>query len=416
MSDAELIRLACPKCQHPIRVKPDLAGKQVRCPQPLCRTLFRVPPPVKSVQATPRAVPVIEIEDEPEEADRPRRRRFRRRSHDGLSSIEFLCFGAAFLVIPLVNVVASSILYYVWRGSRPRRATQINLLGFGVFAVHLLIYLVTLGSSADDRGRTNFSEDNGRADGPRETQRAEWNPPPFKRTPARQANPPTVPDHCLFRPTFNTQSGEITAGTAFPVQMPGHARPIIITAIHLLGPSGGMPFDVPPPLIGRMIKGVVLEDLFDERHEVDIGSDPLIIAEAGPSGRPSKAGDIVAFWASKDGALQPLTLARALPEEGERVWLAASLVGGAPASQRLHAATVAAVDDKGEYIYAFDNPQLELRATSGAPVLNSAGEVVAINLGGGQNGNKIFGFGNPVTRFRPFLEAAAKAGGPKSQQ
>jgi hypothetical protein len=47
-------------------------------------------------------------------------------------------FTLLFLFIPCVNAIVSSILYYVWRAEQPRRANQINLLGFAVFGLNLL--------------------------------------------------------------------------------------------------------------------------------------------------------------------------------------------------------------------------------------------------------------------------------------
>jgi hypothetical protein len=46
-------------------------------------------------------------------------------------------------------------------------------------------------------------------------------------------------------------------------------------------------------------------------------------------------------------------------------------------------------------------------------VLNSAGEVLAIHLGGGAAGGELRGVGNPVKRFRAFLEEAAAKSPPR---
>jgi len=390
MSDTNFITMTCPNCRQQVRVKPELAGKAIRCPRASCGAQFRVPPAAKSVTAAHAVLPAAALDDELDE-DRPRRRRWRR-SDRGLSGLEYFLFGAAFLFVPCVNVIVSSVLYYVWRGSQPKRASQINFLGFAIFGCHILIWLLTFVGSEGRKARL-----------------ADHQEARNRRSQAVQVPPPAVPDNCLFRPTFQTIYGDTTAGTAFAVQLPGQSRMIVVTALHLLGPDGGLQGEIQPRDVGRGVKSVVLQDLFDERREVDIGAEALIIPDAAPLGRPSKAGDIIAFWAPKEAKLRPLQLASRAPLEGERVWLAASLEGGAPATQRLHGATVAGLGPFGDYVYEFDNPQLGLRATSGAPVLNSAGEVVAINLGGGSNFGKVFGSGNHVDRFRPFLEAAAKA-------
>ncbi|MBI1249451.1 hypothetical protein GC197_16625 [bacterium] len=58
---------------------------------------------------------------------------------DGLSLSEFAGYGLAFLVLPMICVLVSSVLYYAWRSSQPAKARQINLLGFGVFFLQTLL-------------------------------------------------------------------------------------------------------------------------------------------------------------------------------------------------------------------------------------------------------------------------------------
>ncbi|PQO35243.1 hypothetical protein C5Y96_09380 [Blastopirellula marina] len=57
---------------------------------------------------------------------------------DSLSLSEFIAYGLAFLFLPILCVLVSSLLYYVWKSSSPWKAQQINLLGFGVFFLHIL--------------------------------------------------------------------------------------------------------------------------------------------------------------------------------------------------------------------------------------------------------------------------------------
>jgi len=56
-----------------------------------------------------------------------------------LSKNEYLIYTIAFLFIPCVNVLVSSILYYIWRAKQPNRANQMNRLGFMVFGAQLLL-------------------------------------------------------------------------------------------------------------------------------------------------------------------------------------------------------------------------------------------------------------------------------------
>ena len=94
--------------------------------------------------------------------------------------------------------------------------------------------------------------------------------------------------------------------------------------------------------------------------------------------------------------------------EGQSVWLVASLLEGAPADQRLHHAKVLGIHSGENVLYQYDNPKLSKQATSGAPIVDQAGRLVAVNLGGYEDEGQIIGIGNPVGRFRKFLEAAAQ--------
>ena len=84
-------------------------------------------------------------------------------------------------------------------------------------------------------------------------------------------------------------------------------------------------------------------------------------------------------------AADSLKLAPTQPKLGDTVWLVAQLVSGAPKDKLLFKAKVSRVQDLA-LNYVVDDPDgtFELRATSGAPVVNERGEVVAVNLAGGR--------------------------------
>jgi hypothetical protein len=164
---------------------------------------------------------------------------------------------------------------------------------------------------------------------------------------------------------------------------------------------------IPADQVAEVMSEVTIMDGFSAAREVPIGGEVLPILAADTHGMPSKAGDIVAIWSRDDPAFRPARLAAGVPAKGERVWLAASVSGGASPEERLHAATSCGKDEFGNFIYEYDNRKLVLSGTSGAPVLNAAGEVVAINVGVDKIPNRLFGIGNPVDRFRPHPETAA---------
>jgi hypothetical protein len=97
----------CPECDAELKAHPQRAGDDVRCVE--CGTRVRVPPS----------------------------------KHDpGLSGKEWLLYTLLFLPVPMVNVILSSVLYYVWKGDQPRKANQINLLGFLVFGFHVVVFVL----------------------------------------------------------------------------------------------------------------------------------------------------------------------------------------------------------------------------------------------------------------------------------
>lgn len=220
---------------------------------------------------------------------------------------------------------------------------------------------------------------------------------------------PQVPNGFLFRPIFKTTQGTIRAGSAFVIQLPTSKRPIVITALHLLGPAGGLRQDIAAKDAPKAVSSVSLVECFNETFKVEIDGKPLAILDAAPLRSQSAAGDILAFWTSADSRLAARPLADRVPGKGEPVWLAAQLVQGAPRTRRLHRGVSLGVDKDSDFLFQYDNAGIALRATSGAPVLNAAGEVVAINLGGGRYDGQMIGIANPVDRFRKFLEAAAKS-------
>lgn len=68
--------------------------------------------------------------------------------NDGLSTKQYVLFTAAFLIIPFACVLVSSALYYAWRANTPKKAKQINRLGFIVLGINILVVVLCSFSSA----------------------------------------------------------------------------------------------------------------------------------------------------------------------------------------------------------------------------------------------------------------------------
>jgi hypothetical protein len=113
-----MIRFECPECDEKMEVNRRMAGRQVRCVG--CQRMVEVP-------------------NDDDDKDRPISIK---KKDVGLSGGEYALYTLLFLFIPCANVLVSSILYYVWRAKTPRRANQINMLGFMIFGLNILVWLV----------------------------------------------------------------------------------------------------------------------------------------------------------------------------------------------------------------------------------------------------------------------------------
>lgn len=231
--------------------------------------------------------------------------------------------------------------------------------------------------------------------------------PPQLATDRRQtaANPPVVTAGTLFRPTFNTFDGPVSAGTAFAARLPGSSTPIILSALHLLGPAGGLPHDIPASELSHAWRSLEVDDCVTSQTVGLIAGRPLPVLATAPFPQQSQHGDVVAYLPNERGTFQTLPLASSPPATNDVVWLVSEVIGS---NAIVHKAKVLGEED-GWLVYQFESNDLELRATSGAPVVNSAHQVVAVNAGGGTDGGVVMGLGTPVSKFLAPLTAALGA-------
>jgi len=204
------------------------------------------------------------------------------------------------------------------------------------------------------------------------------------------AGPPTAATAVICRPTFSVDGQPLEAGTAFLLSTP--TGPALVTAQHLFGPAGGLDTDIAWSQMPARVSGAACRTLSGDA--IWTAGKPYAIEGAAPSAPTGPVRDMAAFAIDLNGqaAPAPLTPAKGRPARGDKVWLVAQVVAGAPRTTLLHSAVVEGFEGDA-LVYVFDNPALELRATSGAPVVNAKGELVAINLGGGQQDGKLLGFG-----------------------
>lgn len=217
------------------------------------------------------------------------------------------------------------------------------------------------------------------------------------------ARPPIVPPGLLFRPKFNTAVGTAEAGTAFAARFAGSDYPLIISSLHLLGPAGGLNQQLAWDRLDQEWTGLALDDIVSRQRVGEVAGRPLLIPKSLPFPEISARGDVIAFRPDNVGSFRPLPLAMRPPAVGETVWLLAEVSGS---NSLVHEARIEGEQDTW-LVYRFKEQNVELQATSGAPVVNGDHEVVAVNAGGGIDAGATIGVGSPVHRFWADLRAQA---------
>lgn len=224
----------------------------------------------------------------------------------------------------------------------------------------------------------------------------------------RDDSPPVAP-FSVWRPYFFTTVGDhdisVPPGTAFVIRPAESDQPYLVTALQLLSPDTGLAATVAPGQIRKSVSQVVVSEAFgasDSTVQVDI---PLELDLAqGDAAYWKEAGVLLIPAGGAAKKLKPLVIASSVPSLGDPVWLATAVDGGAPASQFTHRATVTGVSETGAVEYAFENADLSLRAATGAPLLNAAGEVVGMHVSRQTDRSEVIGTGISASRLSEALD------------
>ena len=216
------------------------------------------------------------------------------------------------------------------------------------------------------------------------------------------AEPPRTVVDTICRPTFEMKDQPLSAGTAFLMETGVEKQPVVlVTAHHLLGPMGGLPTEVAWNDVPKAVKRATCKSIAAPTQSWT--GAPLAIPGAASFNNQTQDGlrDIALLVVQGKPTAKPLKLSPAQPRLGDTVWLVAQLASGAPKDKLLFKAKVARVQDLA-LNYLVEDPErtFDLRATSGAPVVNERGEVVAVNLAGSRvaEGFNLAGISGNVVR------------------
>ncbi len=215
---------------------------------------------------------------------------------------------------------------------------------------------------------------------------------------AQPSPPPTV----LYKPTFLVLDDSWSAGTGFVIRTKAPGL-FFITANHLFGPDAGLKEQMTPDEIVHTVKDVVGLSMQDPR-EVLWFPDFIEIGDADSVESQAFSKDLAVFHRADVPDLKALSLATELPKKSDHIWVFARQRG--EDEPTLLAATVDEADDS-KLTYFFERSDFRLPGTSGAPVLNEAGQVVGMNLAGGATSDgKFKGWANPVTAIQAEIAKA----------
>jgi hypothetical protein len=219
---------------------------------------------------------------------------------------------------------------------------------------------------------------------------------------ARVIAAPALPAGVVYQPTFITDDDSWTAGTGYVTKI--GAEFVFLTAHHLFGTAGGLEKNLSPAEAKKIVTGMHA-DALDNGAQAFLSSEMLLISSARGFDAQGAAEDVAAF--PLPGFQGPfLAIAKTAPQPGDTIYLLCRPRGeGHP---RLVAATVRRAA-ANILEYSFEETGINFGGTSGAPLLNEAGELVGMNLGGRQAGEKMRGFGNPAASFVALVAEALNA-------
>lgn len=202
----------------------------------------------------------------------------------------------------------------------------------------------------------------------------------------------------IYRPIFELKTEVARAGTAFLLAENNNI--FIVSAQHLVGTAGGLSKDYTGKEMAAQFEAIKLEPL-DSRFGSLTAKDLLSIPNAKAIEGDNFTDDIFIAPVSAEVDSEPFKLSEYRPSIDDKVFLFAQ-VNNQKASY--HPAVVISSEEY-ELAYLFENKAINLRATSGAPVLNDNFKVVGINLAGGEVPEVgVVGWANPLNSIQKFIK------------
>ena len=229
---------------------------------------------------------------------------------------------------------------------------------------------------------------------------------PWLDIPMAEGIAPKINPGLLVRPEFLSGYESTFAGYGFAARW--QEKTLVLTALHVMDE---MVRKKSLNLRSERVTGRELPDVITKVNLYDVLAQRWMLSDLGTAGpmlilprarlgvpEPDSFADIAAFEASANLNLKPAELAEAPPQPGEPIWLATAL----PQQGHVQKAVVVASEDHG-LIFRYQDLEEKVKYSSGAPLLNERGQVVALNVGGGWYKGHRFGHANHVGNIRIHL-------------
>lgn len=215
---------------------------------------------------------------------------------------------------------------------------------------------------------------------------------------------PKVPDNVLMKPTFLLANQSWSGGTAFLVQAPDKRGALLVTCHHLFGPATGRDEQMSGEQIRTEVRAAIGLSMQDTKTVIVADRYVAFKGARGQDGEGAEK-DLAAFAVKADQPPTTLEFAEDAPRIGQLVYMFARL--RSEAAPRLLQATITQVEPNW-LLYTFKERTIDLAGTSGAPILNEAGKVIGMNVGGNDQNGEVIGAANPATRMKENLASGPK--------
>lgn len=188
-------------------------------------------------------------------------------------------------------------------------------------------------------------------------------------------------ENSVFNVSWNTAEGSYMAGTSFLMETDLTEEPLLISAIHYFGEEAYISGTELPDYV----TGGELYDILKDGSATDGSvSSAIAIPDAAAFGAVETCGqDVAAFTVENLSSMNALPIADQPCQPGDVIYLAAYLSqeGTSFYDDFLYPCVV--IEDDGTELYYVLSDTFLTSGASGAPLLNSQGEVVGIHIASG---------------------------------